>query len=79
MCVCVCVCWFSQRNPAVRPTAAEALHHPWLQQYDASAPGGDGDAGSDGSSHSSRPLNDSLVQRLQRYGTYGRLKQLALR
>ncbi|KXZ52252.1 hypothetical protein GPECTOR_10g883 [Gonium pectorale] len=27
----------------------------------------------------SRPLSDSLVQRLQRFGTYGRLKQLALR
>ena len=25
------------------------------------------------------PLNDSIVQRLQRFGTYGRLKQLALR
>jgi hypothetical protein len=27
----------------------------------------------------SRALSDTLVQRLQQYGTYGRLKQLALR
>ncbi|GLC38262.1 hypothetical protein PLESTB_000939900 [Pleodorina starrii] len=89
-----------QRDPAIRPTAAEALHHPWLQRYDpvdggggaatttlsaeegaaaAAANGGSGSGGGGGGSGGSRPLSDSLVQRLQRYGTYGRLKQLALR
>ncbi|GIL77760.1 hypothetical protein Vretifemale_7216, partial [Volvox reticuliferus] len=63
-----------RRDPAIRPTAAEALHHPWLQQFDPAAAAAAGDGSS-----SSRPLNDSLVQRLQRFGTYGRLKQLALR
>ncbi|GLI63029.1 hypothetical protein VaNZ11_005889, partial [Volvox africanus] len=63
-----------QRDPSIRPTAAEALNHPWLQQYDPAAAAASGDGSS-----STRPLNDSLVQRLQRFGTYGRLKQLALR
>ncbi|KAG2435560.1 hypothetical protein HYH02_011854 [Chlamydomonas schloesseri] len=101
-----------ERDPAKRPTAEQALKHPWLQQFHASASGasiassltsvdgsaattaattaataaasGNGAAASrsgsgSGASGSGRPLSDSLVQRLQRFGTYGRLKQLALR
>ncbi|KAK9815418.1 hypothetical protein WJX72_003374 [[Myrmecia] bisecta] len=52
-----------QRNPDDRPTAAEALQHRWLQD----------DVPPD------QLLSSSIVQRLQRFGTYGRLKQVALR
>lgn len=51
------------READKRPTAEEAVRHPWLT----------------GGSPSAVPLGDSIVQRLQRYGTYGRLKQAALR
>ncbi|MEW5296994.1 MAG: hypothetical protein WDW36_000234 [Sanguina aurantia] len=93
-----------QRDPALRPTAEEALSHPWLNQPDPNGGGGsssspeslctpdfsdgsaDGTENGGGSSSSScsdesggAALGDSIVQRLQRYGTYGRLKQLALR
>eukprot|EP00803_Ostreobium_quekettii_P004365 evm.model.scf_394.1 EVM.evm.TU.scf_394.1 scf_394:12902-20036(+) len=54
-----------QREPEKRPTAEQALEHEWLSE-------GEGGA-------STMPLNASLVQRLQRFGTYGRLKQAALR
>ncbi|EFJ52781.1 hypothetical protein VOLCADRAFT_120190, partial [Volvox carteri f. nagariensis] len=61
-----------------------------LQQYDTAATTSGSSSSSNGSSVNSgsssgssgisnQPLSDSLVQRLQRYGTYGRLKQLALR
>mmetsp|Transcript_18592 Transcript_18592/g.56153 ORF Transcript_18592/g.56153 Transcript_18592/m.56153 type:complete len:489 (-) Transcript_18592:1324-2790(-) len=53
-----------QRDADMRPTALEALHHPWLQG---------------GTSASDAPIDRSIVQRLQRFGTYGRLKQVALR
>ena len=49
-----------------RPSAAEALQHPWLQD-EAQQAGGDA------------PLGASIVQRLQRFGTYSRLKRAALR
>lgn len=52
------------READKRPTAEEALRHPWLTAIGSS---------------SAVPLGDSIVQRLQRYGTYGRLKQAALR
>lgn len=52
-----------QRDPALRPSAIEALHHRWLQL--------EVDGGED--------TTDTLVQRLQRFGTYGRLKQAALK
>lgn len=52
------------RDVLERPTAQEALAHPWLAS----------DSGNNGS-----PVSDSLVQRLQRFGTYGKLKQVALR
>lgn len=53
-----------ERNALERPTAEEALAHPWL------AP----DVGV-----SKNPVYDSLIQRLQRFGTYGKLKQVSLR
>ncbi len=75
-----------QRDVNARPTAAEALQHPWLAQADAAVAlavaalvGPEALQGQGQAAVSPRPLSDSLVQRLQRYGTYGRLKQLALR
>lgn len=53
-----------QRDPRKRVTAAAALRHPWLSS-EAAAP--------------SLPLRSSVVQRLQRFATYGHLKQLVLR
>ncbi|KAI8467471.1 MAG: kinase-like domain-containing protein [Monoraphidium minutum] len=53
-----------QRNPALRPSACEALGDPWLAE--------DGGA-------SDEPLQGSVVARLQRFATYGHLKQLVLR
>lgn len=49
-----------------RPTATEALHHVWIQSLDENT-------------QSEVLLEDTVVQRLQRYGTYGNLKQAALR
>lgn len=49
------------RSAEKRLTASEALRHPWLR--------------SEGTA-SSLPLRSSVVQRLQRFATYGRLKQL---
>ncbi|DBA71563.1 hypothetical protein WJX79_004862 [Trebouxia sp. C0005] len=54
-----------QRDPACRPTAVEALKHSWLSYTEEVA--------------SDLPLGGDIVQRLQRFGTYGRLKQIALR
>jgi calcium-dependent protein kinase len=50
-----------QRNPAMRPSAAEALEHPWVA--DEGVP-------------SQMPLQGSVVQRLQRFATYTHLKQV---
>lgn len=57
-----------ERDPARRITAAKALEHPWLME--TLAGGGRG---------APRPLRASVVQRLQRFATHGRLKQLVLR
>jgi serine/threonine protein kinase len=53
-----------ERDPAKRVRAADALRHPWLQDADSA---------------SALPLRSSVVQRLQRFATYGHLKQLVLR
>jgi calcium-dependent protein kinase len=55
------------RNPEDRLTASSALSHPWLKLM---ATGDEGNI---------VELGDSIVQRLQRYGTFGMLKQAALR
>ena len=52
------------RDQNSRASANEALHHPWLAIKDA-AP--------------ALPLRSSVVQRLQRFATYGKLKQLVLK
>jgi calcium-dependent protein kinase len=52
------------RNPGKRVSAQEALSHRWLTTDDA-AP--------------ALPLRSSVVQRLQRFATYGMLKQVVLR
>jgi len=52
------------RNPGKRVSAQEALSHRWLSTDDA-AP--------------ALPLRSSVVQRLQRFATYGMLKQVVLR
>jgi calcium-dependent protein kinase len=64
------------RDPDCRPTAVEALEHPWFASLDAQLPR---ESNGKGSSGAGRPLSDTVVQRLQRFGTYGRLKQVALR
>lgn len=53
-----------QRDPLARLTAEEALQHPWID---------------DEAALSHVPMSDSIIQRLQRFGTYGHLKQAALR
>lgn len=52
------------RDPNRRVSANDALKHPWLAEKDA-AP--------------ALPLRSSVVQRLQRFATYGKLKQLVLK
>ena len=55
-----------QEEPDARPTALDSLSHPWLKL--------------DSATHAAAaPLGASIVQRLQRFGTYGRLQQVALR
>lgn len=53
-----------QKDPSRRVSASDALRHPWLNSEEA-AP--------------ALPLRSSVVQRLQRFATYGHLKQLVLR
>eukprot|EP00877_Chromochloris_zofingiensis_P003189 jgi/Chrzof1/12871/Cz07g10120.t1 len=52
-----------QRNPVMRPCAADALELPWVKDEGAA---------------SEAPLNGSVVQRLQRFATYTHLKQVVL-
>lgn len=52
-----------ERDPSKRLTAQQALAHPWIAK-DGVAP--------------SRGLGDSLIQRLQMYGSYNRLKKLVM-
>jgi calcium-dependent protein kinase len=82
------------RDADARPAAAELLRHPWLVAAAELEAGGGGGAAagaaaaaataarpssSSSSSSPPPPLDPSLVQRLQRFGAYGRLRQLALR
>jgi calcium-dependent protein kinase len=77
------------RDPSLRPTAEEALASPWLKKRssskgNSSSSGGSGSESDNGSNGVGKNgsgvlLGDTIVQRLQRYGTYGRLKQAALR
>eukprot|EP00884_Botryococcus_braunii_P020658 jgi/Botrbrau1/7276/Bobra.0318s0014.1 len=53
-----------ERDPEKRIAAVDALEHPWIKDPTLS---------------SADPLDGSVVQRLQRYATYGHLKQLVLR
>lgn len=93
------------RNESQRPSAVEALNHPWLLGVDEDGQDGGivlvgsvGSVGSMGSvgsfesldatslvgapnpaklfGPSSQPLGDTLVQRLQRYGGYSKLKKV---
>eukprot|EP00967_Tisochrysis_lutea_P007465 scaffold8874_cov21-Tisochrysis_lutea.AAC.5 len=82
-----------------RPTALEALHHPWLEAAAADANStrrsgwlssrssssssssdeeeGQADRHTSNTDTSSSSYDDSLVQRLQQYGTYNRCKRSA--
>ncbi|KXZ54832.1 hypothetical protein GPECTOR_4g903 [Gonium pectorale] len=53
-----------QRDPALRPSAFVALEHPWLSEEGRAR---------------DLPLQGSVVQRLQRFSTFGHLKQLVLK
>ena len=59
------------RDPSKRLSAVDALNHPWLLEADELAGESKG-AGQD------RPLQRSIIQRLQRFGTYSFLKQVVL-
>ncbi|KAK9813078.1 hypothetical protein WJX72_008502 [[Myrmecia] bisecta] len=55
-----------QKDPAQRITAKAALKHRWLQsEGQGAAP--------------DRPFEDTIVQRLQQFGMYGKVKQAALK
>lgn len=55
-----------QRDPESRLSAVDALKHPWLQE------------GAMSTEDEKRPLQRSIIQRLQRFGTYSFLKQIVL-
>ena len=59
------VAWLLNRDPAARPTAAQALQHPWLRGGSAERSTG-------------RPLPLGVVQRVQRYGSSSLFKRTAL-
>lgn len=78
-----CVRRMLDRDADARPTAAELLRHPWLVRAAAEEQQGGSEeesaAGASAGAADAAPLDASLVQRLQRFGAYGRLRQLALR
>lgn len=53
-----------KKDPKLRPSAFDALSHPWVVEQ--------GEA-------EDLPLEGSVVQRLQRFATYGHLKQMVLK
>jgi len=53
-----------ERDPKKRPSAKEALEHPWIRDAQGAA---------------DLPLGGSVIQRLQRFSTYGALKQMILK
>jgi len=59
-----------ERDPEKRLSASEALDHPWLNEGGINSVPGNGDGAL---------FSDSIVQRLQRFGTYGVLKQTVMR
>jgi len=72
------------RDPAERPTAEEALGHRWFKEQLAEVIEDSNNSSttnnSDNNNNESLLLFDAtVVQRLQRFGTYGRLKQAALK
>eukprot|EP00191_Tetraselmis_sp_GSL018_P012249 CAMPEP_0177618164 /NCGR_PEP_ID=MMETSP0419_2-20121207/25380_1 /TAXON_ID=582737 /ORGANISM="Tetraselmis sp., Strain GSL018" /LENGTH=719 /DNA_ID=CAMNT_0019116945 /DNA_START=118 /DNA_END=2278 /DNA_ORIENTATION=- len=52
-----------ERNPSKRIGAHDALNHPWIKELDT---------------YPEMALGGTLVQRLQRFATYGRMKQMVL-
>ena len=52
------------RDPLRRPSAIECLQHPWVKE---------------GGVAEDKPLGGDIVQRLQRFGTYGAFRQVAFR
>lgn len=52
------------RDPLQRPSAIECLNHPWVKE---------------GGVAENKPLGGDIVQRLQRFGTYGAFRQVAFR
>lgn len=58
-----------QRDPALRPSGHDALHMPWMIESSPLSPDGNQEGILDG----------TVVQRLQRWSTFGHLKQLVLR
>ena len=55
------------RNPMKRPTAIQALQHPWVRE------------GGEAAASAESKLSSDVVRRLQMYGTFGALKKAALR
>lgn len=70
-----------KRDPKYRPTAQEALDHLWLKegQHQKSVRISMGMGTGASTTTSVVPFDNSIVQRLQRFGTYGKLKQAALK
>lgn len=61
------------RDPAKRPTAAEALAHPWLRKHSAAAA-----ADEPGSVAPQKPLDPVVLTRLQSFAALDKLRRAAL-